>query len=85
MHARMRNYSKFNQDCFLEDFKNFYFEYLDENINYVNAKFNRFLDNLNDIVKKHAPLKKLTKTHHTNATAVLILSSQTGCHWANKD
>ena len=37
------------------------FEYLNENINDVNAKFNRFLDNLNDIVKKHAPLKKLTK------------------------
>ena len=55
------DYSKFNQESFLEDFNNLNFEYLNENINDVNTKFNKFLDNLNDIVKKHAPLKKLTK------------------------
>ena len=30
-------------------------------MNNMNAKFNRFLANVNEIVKKHAPLKKLTK------------------------
>ena len=55
------DYSKCDQESFLEDFNNLNFEYLNETINDVNAKFNRYLDNLNDIVKKHAPLKKFTK------------------------
>ena len=55
------DYSKFYQESFLADFKNLNFEYLNDNLSDVNSKFNRFLASLDDIVKKHAPLKKLTK------------------------
>ena len=55
------DYSKFDQESFLADFKNLNFEYLNDNLSDVNSKFNRFLASLDDIVKKHAPLKKLTK------------------------
>ena len=55
------DYSKFDEGKFLADFNNLNFEYLNDNQSDVNAKFNRFLANVNEIVKKHAPLKKLTK------------------------
>ena len=55
------DYSKFNQERFLDDFKNLSFEYLNDNQSDINAKFKRFLANLDEIVEKHAPLKKLTK------------------------
>ena len=55
------DYSKFDEEGFLADFSNLNFEYLNANPTDVNAKFNRFLANLNEIVSKHAPLKKLTK------------------------
>ena len=55
------DYSKFDEERFLADFSNLNFEYLNANPTDVNAKFNRFLANLNEIVSKHAPLKKLTK------------------------
>ena len=54
-------YSKFDQEKFLADFNNLDFEYLNERQNDVNAKFNRFLASLDEIVKEHAPLKKLTR------------------------
>ena len=55
------DYSKFDQEKFLADFNNLNFEYLNDNQSDVNGKFNRFLANLDEIVRKHAPLKKLTK------------------------
>ena len=35
--------------------------YMNDNGLDVNAKFNKFLSNLNELVKVHAPLKKLSK------------------------
>ena len=55
------DYSKFDQERFLADFQSLNFDYLNENHSDVNAKFNRFLANLDELVKKHAPLKKLSK------------------------
>ena len=50
------DYSKFDQDKFIADFV-----YPDDNQSNASAKFSRFLGNVDEIVKKHAPLKKLTK------------------------
>ena len=55
------DYSKFDQGKFLKDFNSLNFEYLNDNQSNVSAKFSRFLVNVDEIVKKHAPLKKLTK------------------------
>ncbi len=55
------DYSKFDQERFLEDFNNLNFDYLNDNQSDINSKFNRFLAILEGIVEKHAPLKKLTK------------------------
>ena len=55
------DYSRFDQEKFLGDFNNLNFDYLNVTQNDVNAKFNRFLADLDEIVKKHAPLKKLNK------------------------
>ena len=55
------DYSKFDQEKFLADFTNLNFEYLNDNQSDVNGKFNRFLGDLDKIIRKHAPLKKLTK------------------------
>ena len=57
------DYSKFNQENFLSDFNNIGFAYLNESNLNVNDKFDRFLADLNDLVRKHAPLKKLTKKY----------------------
>ena len=55
------DYSQFDQGKFLTGFNNLNFEYLNDNESNVSAKFSRFLVNVDEIVKKHAPLKKLTK------------------------
>ena len=55
------DYSKFDKERFLADFKNPNFEYLNDGQTDVNAKFNRFLASLDEIVRNHAPLRKLTK------------------------
>ena len=57
------DYSNFDQEKFLSDFKHKHlnFEYLNDNQSNVCAKFNRFLVHVDAIVKKHAPLKKLNK------------------------
>ena len=56
-----KRYSKFDQGKFLTDFNSLNFEYLSDNESNVSAKFSRFLASVDKIVKKHAPLKKLTK------------------------
>ena len=53
--------SKFDQDKFIADFNRLNFAYLDDNQSNASANFSRFLGNVDEIVKKHAPLKKLTK------------------------
>ena len=55
------DYSKFDPDKFLADFNSLNFAYLDDNQSNASANFSRFLGNVDEIVKKHAPLKKLTK------------------------
>ncbi len=55
------DYSNFNKERFLADFSNLNFDYLNDDQTNVNTKFNRFLATLDDIIKTHVPLKKLTK------------------------
>ena len=55
------DYSKFDEGNFIADFNNLNLDYLYDDQTDVNEKFNRFLTKLEDVVKKHAPLKKLTK------------------------
>ena len=55
------DYSKFDKEKFLADFNNIDFKYLDDNQSDINVKFDRFLASVDAIVKKHAPLKKLTR------------------------
>ena len=43
------------------NFTNFDLSYLNDSALDVNAKFNRLLASLDELVKTHAPLKKLTK------------------------
>ena len=45
------DYSKFDQEKFIEYFNNFNFDYLNDNQQDVNSKFNRFLANLDAIEK----------------------------------
>ena len=52
---------KLNEENLHTDFSNVDLSYLNEGALDVNAKFNRFLSSLDDLVKAHAPLKKLTK------------------------
>ena len=53
------DYSNFDEGKFLSDFKNLNFEHLNDNQSNVCAQFNRFLVHVDEIVKKHSPLKKL--------------------------
>ena len=55
------DYLKFNQGKCLADSNNLNFEYLNDDQSDVNGKFNRFLDDLNKIIRKHAPFKNLFK------------------------
>ena len=54
-------YSKFDQKKFLADFNSINFSYLNDNQSDVNITFNRVFASFDEIVKKHAPLKKFTK------------------------
>ena len=56
-----RNYSKFSEERFLDDFKKLFWEDLhDENLN-INYKFDKFFDRVNYTVQEHVPLKKVNK------------------------
>ena len=56
-----RDYSKFSEERFLDDFKKLSWEDLyDENLN-VNYKFDKFFDRVNYTVQEHVPLKKVYK------------------------
>lgn len=55
------DFSKLNAERFQNDFANLDLTYLNDGQLSINSKFNRFLSNLDKLVKTHAPLKKLTK------------------------
>ena len=55
------DFSHFNEVNVQNDFANLDLSYLNDNVLDVNAKFNRLLSNLDEVVKNHAPLRKLTK------------------------
>ena len=55
------DFSKLNIDRLQSDFANLDLTYLNHDQVDINSKFNRFLSNLDKLVKTHAPLKKLTK------------------------
>ena len=55
------DFSNLNEENLLNDFAHLDFSYLNDSNLDVNAKFNRFLSSLDEVVKTHAPLKKLTK------------------------
>ena len=47
--------------CFDFDFASLDQSYMNDSNSDVNTKFNRFLSSLDELVKNHAPLKKLSK------------------------
>ena len=52
----------FNSQGFLEDFnKTNWDKNLQLNKNSVNVSFNNYLDTINTLITKHAPIKKLNK------------------------
>ena len=56
-----RDVSKLNIDRFQSDFLNLDLTYLNDDQLDINSKFNRFLSDLDKLVKTHAPLKKIHK------------------------
>ena len=55
------DFSHFSEENLLNDFSSIDLSYLNESAVDINAKFNRFLFNLDEVVKTHAPLRKLKK------------------------
>ena len=55
------DFSNFNEDNVRNDFANLDISYLNDNALDVNANYNRLLSNIDEAVKTHAPLRKLTK------------------------
>ena len=55
------DFSHFNEENLLNDFANLDISYLNDSASDVNSKFNRLLSSLDELVKTHAPLRKLTK------------------------
>ena len=54
------DFSKLNEEN-LNDFASLDQSYMNDRNSDINAKFNRFLSSLDELVKNHAPLKKLSK------------------------
>ena len=57
------DFSKLNEETLLNNFENLDLTYLNSSDLDVNDKFNRLLFSLNELVKIHAPLKKLNKKY----------------------
>ena len=55
------DFSNLNEPNLGNDFANIDLTFLNDSVLDVNAKFNRLLSILDNLVKTHAPLKKLTK------------------------
>ena len=58
------DFSSLNEENLQNDFANLDLNYLTDNALDVNAKFNRFLSSLDELVKAHAPLKKTFKERY---------------------
>ena len=56
------DFSQLNSENLLNDFRDLDLAFLDDNFSNVDSKFNRFLSILQDLVKGHAPLKRLSKS-----------------------
>ena len=56
------DFSNLNDENLLQDFASLDFAYLNDSALDTNTKFNRFLTCLDQLVKNHAPLKKLSKS-----------------------
>ena len=55
------DFSHFNEENILNYFANLDLSYLNDSALDVNSRFNRLLSSLDELVKTHAPLRKLTK------------------------
>ena len=55
------DFSNLSKEHLLNDFSNLDLTYVNDSALDVNAKFNRHLSSLDELVITHAPLKKLTK------------------------
>ena len=55
------NYKNFDESRFLDDYQKMDFAFLNADDSTVNHKFDEFLTNLNHLVDKHCPKKKLNK------------------------
>ena len=55
------DYRKFDEASFLSEYSKFDISYLKDENTDLNEKFNTFLHNLNNLVDKHCPQKKLNK------------------------
>ena len=55
------DYSNFDEQQLISDFDKLDFSYLNNDQIDVDNKFNKFLDDLNDLTCKHVPFKKLTR------------------------
>ena len=56
------DFSNLNEESLLQDFATLDLAYLNDSALDINTKFNRFLTCLDELVKNHAPLKKLSKS-----------------------
>ena len=55
------DYSKFNEQTFLNEFNNLSWDHLSTNNSDLTSKFNDFYENIYTVVIEHAPLKKANK------------------------
>ena len=56
-----RDYAKFKKDDFLMDFLAIDFDEISSYSNDLNNSFNLYFDQINDVIDKHLPLRKMTK------------------------
>ena len=56
------DFSQLNAENLLNDLRDLDFAFLDDNLSNVDSKFNRLLSILDELIKSHVPLKKLSKS-----------------------
>ena len=66
------DFSNLNEESLLQDFATLDLAYLNDSALDINTKFNRFLTCLDELVKNHAPLKKLSKSDIKFRNACLV-------------
>ena len=55
------DFSKLNEENLVNDFASLDQSYMNDSNSDINTKFNRFLSSLDELIKNHAPLKKLSE------------------------